>query len=787
MASDVEALRIVEEALAIDDRHARDEYLFATCAGQDELLTRVQRLMSYGDRDLALLPTLSLVPGTECDDEIPARIGPFRVIREIARGGMGTVVLAQRADGLFEQTVAIKLIRVDIAHDRVLARFAEERRILARLNHPSIVRIIDGGEVDGRPWLAMDFVDGMPVDLALDQRGASLLERLRVFETICETVAFAHRRLVVHADIKPSNVLMDAEGRIYLLDFGIARLIEGIDASAAATVAHYPLTRRFSAPERLAGEAPTVAGDVFSLGMLLMAMLGHRTWPGTSPVVPGTHLPHGLLTGDLAAMVGMALAEDPAARYPDPSAFASDVRRHLAHVPVRARGEASWHYRAGRFVLRHRLGLLLTSVAGMALAALAITATVQSWRADAARAEANARFADARGVARYLLYDLIPSLEHSPRSLPQRVEAAGQAQRYLERLAATADAPDGLRFETADGLLHLAMLQGRNGRPNLGLADLSERNLERAEAIALPLPGRDARELIARIRIERVRLAAWMKGDVETAEALAMEARAAISALGRRHPALEREFAIVLAELRGWQGRFAEQEAAADRSLALMPDIDSGMSRLDRARALSLKAEAAYYLKRPDEALAMYRDSSRLVGLAVSDAGESSYFRGRQAVVAWEVGTTLTSLGRYDEAIPTLRSAEAFAARAAELEPSDRNARRQSSVMRVALAQALGLAGRTDEAIARIRAHQARLRGLLETEGTPVVARDLAYSHTLVGEALIAGKRTRAACAADREAMVQFDQLRRRGLLTPFDEDVNLRILRDRMATNCPG
>ncbi len=782
MTAEARALALVEAALDIADPVARDRFVRDQCGADEVLCARVLHLLAQEGKAAALY-TGSVARTLGIDDAPPERIGPFRVTGEIARGGMGLVVRAERDDGLFQQTVAIKLIRGDIASERALARFAEERRILGRLRHPGIVRILDGGEHDNRPWLAMDFVDGAPITTALDAAGAGPAARLDAFERVCEAVIHAHRMLVVHADIKPGNILMTADGGVHLLDFGISRLM--VELAREAPGDPYPLTRGYAAPERAVGVAPTVGSDVFSLGMLLVELLTGTLPPTDAPRVAGSALPAGRLRGDLAAIAARALALKPEDRYPDAVSLLSDLRRHRAHVPVKARGDAGGRYVAGRFVLRHRRGLALTGALVAILGATTVISTLSYWRAEQARAEADARFADARGTGRYLIQRLLPRLETLPRALPLRAEAADVAQHYLNRLAGARQASDAVRIEAAEGLLALALQQGRATRPNLAQPAKADANLRKAEAILRALPGAAARRLRARVMLERVRLAAWMQADEAGAEALSRAASASVAAAGGDR-ALRLEEAMVLAELRGWQGRFAEQAALADRALGWLGSPAGRERQLDRLRMLELKAEAIYYQGRPVAALAVYRDQ-----LALADALRRRWpldnaILTRALLAAWDCGTTLLDLKRHAEALPYLARAERDAVAALAFDPADAEARRRLRVTRNSYAQALGLLGRTDEALARLGDVRADDAGLLGADPSPRHARDLVFDHTLIGEALNAGGRRAEACAADRRALDLYADLGRRKLLMGVDTVGNMRLLEERIARNCP-
>lgn len=309
------------------------------------------------------------------------RIGPWRLLRELGRGGMGVVWLAERADGQFEQRAALKLVKRGMDTDAVLARFLRERQILARLEHPHIARLIDGGVSDGgQPWFAMEYIEGEPLLPWCRAQRASLHQRLRLFQDLCAAVQFAHGRLIVHRDIKPSNILVTASGEAKLLDFGIAKLLDESRPESTATSqgGHRPLTPAYAAPEQLRGEPVTIATDIYALGLVLYELLaGHRpfaidnaaaaeisarTQPATRPPAPSkavgedAPVPPRNLRGDLDTIVLKALELEPQRRYATVEALAADVRRYLAGRPISARRDRIV-YRLRKFVGRHRLGV----------------------------------------------------------------------------------------------------------------------------------------------------------------------------------------------------------------------------------------------------------------------------------------------------------------------------------------------------------------------------------------------------------------------------------------------
>ena len=299
-------------------------------------------------------------------EEVGAIVGRYRLIEELGRGGMGTVWLAERADGHFEQRAALKLIRRGMDTDDILARFLRERQILARLEHRNIARLLDGGvSEDGRPYFVMEHVAGIPVTHYCSERGLTRDERLRLFIAVCHAVQYAHRNLVVHRDIKPANVLINDAGEVRLLDFGVAKVLSPDRADESSTgPAREPMTPGYASPEQRSGATVTTASDVYQLGVLLHELL-------TSQRPPAEHdgSPH-LLRGDLDAITSRALQTDPEQRYPSAEALAEDVERHLAHLPIRF-GAGGWRYATAKFIRRYRV--TLTAAAVLLLIGIGVT------------------------------------------------------------------------------------------------------------------------------------------------------------------------------------------------------------------------------------------------------------------------------------------------------------------------------------------------------------------------------------------------------------------------------
>jgi serine/threonine protein kinase len=390
------------------------------CAGDAELRARVEALLAADaeagvfletpiGRRLRALRQDAGKPDPVAAAERGERIGPYRVVRELGHGGMGAVYLAERADGQFEQRLALKLIRRGVTDDEILRRFLRERQILAGLEHPNIARLLDGGlTADGQPWFAMEHVEGVPITRYADERRLTLEDRLPLFARICDAVQYAHDARVVHRDLKPANLLVTSAGEVKLLDFGIAKLLHAGEEAGTTRTGLRLLTPEYAAPEQIRGDPITAATDIYGLGVVLYELLtGQHPYhsgaqqaraeverkvcdqepPRPSRRVVGSDdvsrarrtTPARLrrrLAGDLDSIVLRALEKEPARRYASADALAEDLRRHLTGLPVRAR-RGSAVYRVRKLARRHRASLAMTLLAALMLGGAAAMVAVR--------------------------------------------------------------------------------------------------------------------------------------------------------------------------------------------------------------------------------------------------------------------------------------------------------------------------------------------------------------------------------------------------------------------------
>ncbi len=495
----------------------RDAFLVAACGTDAELLNEVRSLLEVHTDDPEYLEESALAAhGDVLEDALEAqtredRVGPYQLIRKIGAGGMGSVYLAERADDEFRKQVAIKFIRGGAMRENAIKRFRRERQILARLEHPGIARLLDGGTTDkGTPYFVMEYVEGKLLLDYCDEMGMGVRSRLEIFLKVCEAVEYAHERLIVHRDLKASNILVDGAGNPKLLDFGIAKVLQP-DEEGQLTITQTGLrqfTPDYASPEQIRGDQVTTATDVYSLGVLLYEMLtGRRPFrfhgqsavdilstlletdpPAPSSVVGRREEDNGKiirpelvawnrrtelraltreLSGDLDNVILKALAKKPPERYRTAAALANDLRAYLDGHVVSAR-KVTVGYRVNKFLTRHRwqtgvgAALMLTLVAALGIA----TWQWQQARAERVRAERHSQ--QSRQMARSLLFELYDALRNVPGATEARRLLLERATSFLDELAATAKDDALLKCELAEGYRKLAMVQGDLRSENLG-------------------------------------------------------------------------------------------------------------------------------------------------------------------------------------------------------------------------------------------------------------------------------------------------------------------------------
>jgi serine/threonine protein kinase/tetratricopeptide (TPR) repeat protein len=528
-------------------------FLDANCTGNQGLRREVESLLAA---DKTASESILAAVEAEAqslagvDSVIGSRLGAYRVIREIGRGGMGAVYLATRDDDQYHKQVAIKLVKHGMDTAEVLGRFRHERQILANLDHPYIARLIDGGTfLDGRPFFVMEYVNGQPIDSFCRDHHLNLQQRCRLFLKVCEAVSYAHRNLVIHRDLKPGNNFVTADGSPKLLDFGVAKLLTADAGPSMTATALFtrPLTPEYASPEQFRGQPVYTATDVYSLGAVLYEILtGSKarqiessTPAGLERMICDTEVSRPSaaaaqvpwrkqLVGDLDNIVRMAMRQEAERRYPSVDQLAEDIRRYLDGRPISARKD-SLGYRAGKFVRRRRLPLAAAVLVFASLLSGVIIALSQARQADAARrlaesrrqtaerehemagrerdtaiherarAEVEARNAKNEQeraeqrlrqmveLANHSLFDVHSSLERLSGATGTRREIVKTTLQFLEKLSKDAGQDEQLRLALSTAYFRLGDIQGYQFTPNLGDTAGALKSYREAAALIEPL------------------------------------------------------------------------------------------------------------------------------------------------------------------------------------------------------------------------------------------------------------------------------------------------------------
>ncbi len=689
------------------DAAAREAFIDAECEGDAALAAEVRSLLltlETADSPLDRAPAERLGWGDISSSAAPpARIGAFRLVRVLGRGGMGEVWLAERVEGGFAQEVALKWVdRARLGADG-LDRFARERALLARIDHPAIARLVDGGQLDGTPWFAMEYVDGVPLDRHLAERRPDLAAAIELLLPIIDAVQYLHRHLIVHRDLKPSNVLVDHEGRPRLIDLGIAKSL-GDESALTETLA--PMSLAYAAPEQVAGEPVTVATDVWGLGALLHELLSGRSPheaaasslprlvdaiargtpslasealaldPSARPWRPAQ------LRGDLDLIVATCLRREPERRYASAAAVGEDLRRWGERLPIAARRD-SVGYRMQRFVARHPAGSALAGLAVVALAATTTYALREARRAEAAAMVAARERDAARDEARRQ-----EVLREHFASVIGRATASGEpiAAETLLDLVANAD----LTRAASDPESHRALV--------LALADalVIRADLKRLAALldrAGPaMAGANDREL-ALFHKHRA-IAGLRLGDAALADDGIEKASAAIASAGLGHTMIAADVLGYRAQRARAVGDFAAAVAHSSEAAAIARG-NAEAGALDRGTVLANHGVTLLQAGNPDAAIAAIDEAEAIwaAGGAESNANAASA-RAVRANARLAAGDPAAALAEFD----------AIEAAAPPGDPLPAKASR-----RLARARALAWLGRADEAATESEGAVARM------------------------------------------------------------------------------
>jgi serine/threonine protein kinase/tetratricopeptide (TPR) repeat protein len=713
----------------------RPAYLEKACASDASLRADIDRLLVAEDEaGPAFLSGLSPACAILGDDEVKdlwigKPIGSYVIVERIGSGGMGEVFRALRADDLYKRDVAIKLVRVGADADSVIRRFRHERQILASLDHPNIAHLLDAGTTpDGVPYVVMDLIEGEQIDDYCDSHNLSTNARLELFLQVCSAVQYAHQRLIIHRDIKPTNILVTKAGYAKLLDFGIAKILhpDTGDGSFDPTMTIRMLTPGYASPEQIKGNAITTATDVYSVGVVLYELLtGRHPYRSSDDTVekiahavceveprkPSSMVrrpeasarDHSLqsaelplardrqklsrqLTGDLDNIILMALRKEPQRRYSSVEQFAGDIRRHLESLPVIARKD-TFSYRASKFITRHRTGVGAAAVVGLVLLAGVMITRREAQIARAQQARAERRFNDLRRLAHSLVFEIDDSIEAVPGTITARKLITQRSLEYLDSLAQEAEGEWSLQGELAAAYTKVGDVQGQSYNANLGDTQGALASYRKALAIRQALAVVDPEDSTNRLELAKSHnkvgdMLAKM-GDLSDASASFREARSIAESLVAQDPSsLDKGHELILTYTRSGyvledMGDNATSLARHREALAVAQTLITyhpadPLACHDLATSYNNVGHLLAKTGRVREGLEIYRKGLAICEWRSADDPESTQTNTRGWLDDFlEMGRMLTQLGNKKEAFENLHKALAIGRRLAAADPQN--------------------------------------------------------------------------------------------------------------------
>jgi eukaryotic-like serine/threonine-protein kinase len=789
--------RVLSGALALDE-HDRAAYLTGCCGDKPAIRAEVESLLASHQRATGFIETDSWIEATASEPSIaePAagsRVGPYRLVREIGRGGMGTVFLGERDDGQFRKQVAIKLIGAGIASAESLERFRGERQILARLEHPNIARLLDGGVAEnGSPYIAMEYIEGRPIHEYSASQQLSQRQRVELFRSVCSAVHFAHRNLVVHRDIKPGNILVTEEGVAKLLDFGVAKLLNAADAGSQETVTSpwlRAMSLDYASPEQVRGLPVTTTSDIYSLGVLLYELLaGKKPYTLASktldevlrllaveePISPS--ISNRELAGDLEAIILKAMRKEPGERYASAEELSEDLGRYLAGQPVSAR-HASFRYLAGKYIARHRSRAAALAVGVVLLLAGAGAIAWEARVANLERAKAQRRFDDLRKLASSMVFEVNQSLAQYPGSTPARKLLVTRGLEYLDALANESQGDPSLQREVGTAYLRMGDIQGNIGVANLGDVQGANSSYEKGRRILIAAvaksPG-DVDASLSLVEAHRKLSNSYIRAG-NSAESLraAREAVTVAESIAKAKPAEDRVrrslgsayFALAMAltdadqSLQIWQKcldlymSLLGDRPQADRELRNVALVHKYMSGRFRLRSLLTQAlDHARLAEEMDSRRVAAQPSSRQAQI------DLTYDFGVTADCYQEVGDNERALDRYQRSLDIRR-------RLAEADPKDARLQALLAYSETRVADTLLNLGRVSDALERFQTAARMGKAQSGSNSADATVRsNWALALYGEGEALDRLGRRDEACSSYRSALAIYEDFARRGV-----------------------
>lgn len=773
-ATEARALDLLEQAMA-EPSDERSRWIAAQDA-PEAVRARALQLLGVG-QDAAMALATGGGPRKADGGPMPERIGAYRITGLIGQGGMGAVYRGERAAGDFEHTTAIKVIRPGALSGSLIERFRRERQTLARLSHPHIARLFDGGETGARePYIVMELVDGRPLSAWRAETNPSQAQRLDLFAAAASAVAFAHQNLIVHGDVTLANILVDQAGQPKLIDFGISSPASTGDAPALAPDGKAGLhTPGFAAPERIAGAPSTTLSDIYSLGRVLAWLT-----EGDPP------------DAELSAIVSRATAADPAERYPTVEALRDDVAAWRDGFPVAAAGGGRG-YVFRKFVRRHRVAVGGAAAAGVLLVGAFAATLVANARAEAARAEAEQRFQQTREIATTMLFDVYNEVSKVQGATKARDKLAVTGLKYLDALSADPKAPLDVRVEAGRGYVRLAQVTGSGQQSQLGKAADANALLAKADTIltrayAEAPENEKVRRALADLRIEQSGVNLYNNSEIALARKQAIETQKLLEPYARKDAEAARIYATAIqaeGDSHGWDSNYAKSLEPFQRAETFIDGLapalrnETGVMKAQSA-ILRLHAEAYQELNRPAEALSpMDRAVAINEELQRREANSPETAR-KLAISLWYRAVVLKSLGRLADAYASVDRAVVLTRQMRVNDPDDRGVINLFAVCGEVRAAVLADLGRATEAYAMVEEVLAAHRVVIaQSDNAPGPRRSLGEALRSAGAVYYNAGQYGRACAAWAEARGLYAGLEREGKLTGHDRSSTLKPVTD--------
>jgi eukaryotic-like serine/threonine-protein kinase len=733
---EVEAVFTAAAGASAEDR---TRVLDDLCSARPDIRAEVESLLRAHTDSSGFLSSLDADAGAAANPRVGSRVGAYKLLERVGSGGMGVVFRAERADGDFTHQIAIKIITTSTADAVSSRRFRAERQILAAIQHPNVVTLLDAGiTADAHPYLAMEFVDGVPIVRYCREHALPLDQRIALFRQVCDAVQYLHQHAIVHRDLKPANILVTQEGVPKVLDFGIAKLLTDDGAQAADATREAPaMTPNYASPEQVRGLPATAASDVYALGVILYELIaGVRPYDtdgrtldevvhtvvdvdaprpsSATACVPRPPYPLSALRGDLDAVVLRALRKRPEERYASAAALSDDLGRHLSGLPVEAR-PPSLGYVMTKLARRHKAVFVTTGVSALVIVVLLGAAIREAAVARAQRVRAERRFSEVRRLADTLIFQVEDAVTPLPGSTPVRKMLVTEGLGYLERLRADAAGDFDLQLEIARAYIKIGSVQGRPNNANLGDPSGAVSSFTKAESLLTPFAASPA----ASMTVVRASVGATA-ALAETLLNMAGRRAEASAAAGRgiriaeqyaaRHP--ESDEAKETLGLAYFSAALAEERKESLPFWSRAQDLYSGLlakrpadAHLRRNVALTEKYMGAEYENEREYASAL-EHYTRSLALDEQRAGSHPEDR----VAALDVAIDLSNVadihykrGEYAEAMNVYERSLAIRERLAETDPQDALARGKVAFVRRQLGNVASDAGDSASAIDHFR------------------------------------------------------------------------------------